>query len=158
VTRTQPCSLAPATTAAVLAPAGTHTRRNVDAEAATSDTARVAQGAHAAPDLAAVAASLASVSDQLASLARQVAELVAAGAGTSGGGLAILAQREAVMDAMPAMKLVLSQAETAELLGVHARTLARMRAAGGGPRAIRVRGAIRYRRADVERWLEGKRS
>jgi len=53
--------------------------------------------------------------------------------------------------------LMLTKRQAASLLGVHVRTLDRMRAAGEGPKAIRVRGAVRYRGRDVDRWLEGKR-
>jgi len=55
------------------------------------------------------------------------------------------------------MKPVLTPAEFAATIGVHVRTVQRMRAAGQGPKPIRVRGAVRYRRRDVEAWLEGKR-
>ena len=111
-----------------------------------------------APDPASVLASLASAAAQLASQAQQAAELLASGTGTSTSSLALLGRPEAVMASMPAHKLLLSQAEAAALLGVHPRTLARMRAGREGPKAIKIRGALRYRRRDVERWLEGKRS
>jgi len=112
-------------------------------------------------------ASLASAAAELASQARRVAELLGSGAGSSPTHLALLAPLKAVMDqtdapttsmTSPHQKLTLTQAETAALLGVHPRTLQRLRAAGAGPKRITIGTAVRYRRQDVERWLEGKRS
>jgi predicted DNA-binding transcriptional regulator AlpA len=53
--------------------------------------------------------------------------------------------------------LTLTTSGLANMLGVHPRTIQRMRTAGEGPKPIGVRGALRYRRKDVERWLEGRR-
>ena len=92
----------------------------------------------------------------LAALIAAVTELAAALAETSRGGLASLDAVEPLQD-QPDMKLVLTPAEFAAMIGVHPRTVQRMRAAGQGPKAICVRGAVRYRCRDVERWLEGKR-
>ena len=86
---------------------------------------------------------------------RQFAESANELARSLEGALAPLAKPEQSQTDMP---LVLTPAEFADLLGVHPRTVQRMRAAGQGPKPIRVRGAVRYRRRDAEAWLEGKRS
>jgi excisionase family DNA binding protein len=53
---------------------------------------------------------------------------------------------------------LLTEKELASLLKVSARTLRAWRDAGEGPPAIKIgRRAIRYRRSDVERWLEQQR-
>lgn len=115
-------------------------------------------------ELVAAIASLASTAATLSAQAQRVAELLAAEFGSSRDDLALLAKREAVMapgkTGVETMekKLTLTRDETANLLGVHPRTLSRMRASNEGPKPIKIRGAVRYRRHDVERWLEGKRS
>lgn len=76
-------------------------------------------------------------------------------AGTLEGGLAHLDQRE---QSQSEMKLTLTPAETAALLGLHVRTLQRLRAAGAGPKPITIGSAVRYKRKAVEAWLEGKRT
>jgi excisionase family DNA binding protein len=106
-------------------------------------------------ELAAAITSLASAAAALSSQAQRLSELLAADTGTSRGALASLDQPE---QSQTEMKLVLTPAEFAALLGVHPRTLQRMRAAGEGPKPITIGKTLRYRRRDVERWLEGKRS
>jgi predicted DNA-binding transcriptional regulator AlpA len=117
---------------------------------------------NAAPGWSTPEPSLASVTIRIALLMKEVSMLADFVAKTSGGGLALLAQPEAVMptgtNPMATTKLTLTQTETAEWLGIDIRTLQRRRAAGEGPRAIKIGRAVRYRRRDVERWLEGKRS
>lgn len=44
--------------------------------------------------------------------------------------------------------------EVAAALGVTTRTIWRMRDSGQMPTPIRVRGSVRWRRADVEQWIE----
>lgn len=117
-----------------------------------------------ATTVATLMASLVSVAEQFSSLTKQLAEHLPVGAGTPGEALALLGQSEAVMDTDKTgmentrTKLTLTAAETGVLLGLHPRTLSRMRAEGEGPKPIKIRGSLRYRRRDVERWLEGKRS
>jgi excisionase family DNA binding protein len=51
-------------------------------------------------------------------------------------------------------ELLMTEAEVAEYLRVTVRTLATWRAEGRGPRPLRVGRGIRYRRSDVDAWLE----
>ena len=95
--------------------------------------------------------SVASLVRNLHDLAARASEL----ARTLESAVAPLAKPEQSQTNMP---LVITPAEFADMLGVHPRTVQRMRAGGQGPKPIRVRGAVRYRRRDVERWLEDKRS
>ena len=44
--------------------------------------------------------------------------------------------------------------DVAQMLGIPVRTLYAWRTTGKGPRGIRVGRWVRYRRADVEAWLE----
>ena len=48
---------------------------------------------------------------------------------------------------------LLSTKEIAELLGVHVRTIRRMRYQGGFPKAIRIGCQWRWRVDDIEKWL-----
>ena len=137
-------------------------------------------GAHAANALAAVSAmamlpgpvggNLAQLPPERALAIAQALEQLAGEyrllAGSSRGDLASLARAEPCHDSMdddaePAgierQSLTLTTNGLANMLGVHPRTIQRMRAGGEGPRPIGVRGALRYRRKDVERGLEGKR-
>jgi hypothetical protein len=50
---------------------------------------------------------------------------------------------------------LLEPAELARLLKRPEGWLAKRRAAGGGPRFLKVGGAVRYRRRDVDAWLAG---
>jgi excisionase family DNA binding protein len=50
-----------------------------------------------------------------------------------------------------------TEQETAAYLNVAVGTLRRWRAEGSGPPALRVGRTIRYRRSDVDRWLERER-
>jgi excisionase family DNA binding protein len=47
--------------------------------------------------------------------------------------------------------------DLAELLGVPVRTIYRWRWTGDGPRGFRIGRHVRYRVADIERWLEEHR-
>ena len=51
---------------------------------------------------------------------------------------------------------LVSAADLSELLGVEAKTLANWRCLGKGPRSIKVGRLVRYRIADVERWLASR--
>ena len=55
---------------------------------------------------------------------------------------------------MAAGERLLSPEEVAAFLGVPVKTLYQWRYKGGGPRGLRVGRHLRYRPADVERWLE----
>ena len=54
----------------------------------------------------------------------------------------------------PEPSLLLNQGELAVLLGVNVRTLQRMRHAGELPPTVPVGKRLRWRRGDVETWLE----
>lgn len=50
---------------------------------------------------------------------------------------------------------LLGTTETARLLGVHPATLATWRVEGRGPRFVKVgERRVRYRREEIERWIE----
>lgn len=51
----------------------------------------------------------------------------------------------------------LSPAQLADLLGVSAATIYRLRYARRGPPAYRIGGQVRFRREDVEAWLAERR-
>lgn len=51
---------------------------------------------------------------------------------------------------------LMTQRQTADYLGKVERTLERWRRDGVGPRYLRVGRTIRYRRADVDAWLNGR--
>jgi excisionase family DNA binding protein len=53
------------------------------------------------------------------------------------------------------MDRLLSMEEVAELLGVPVGTVRSWRDRGRGPRAVRVGLHLRYRRSDIENWLDG---
>ena len=53
---------------------------------------------------------------------------------------------------------VLTTAELADLLGVHWRTLHRVRERGEGPPAYKIGRVYRYRRSDVEAWIREQAS
>ena len=55
---------------------------------------------------------------------------------------------------MPNGSELLTAAQVAGLLGVGVRTLRRMRHAGRAPKPVRGSGPLRWRRADVEQWLQ----
>jgi excisionase family DNA binding protein len=48
----------------------------------------------------------------------------------------------------------LTSDETSRLMKVPTRTLERWRYAGSGPRFLRIGRHVRYRRADIDLWLE----
>ena len=52
------------------------------------------------------------------------------------------------------MSDLMKEREVAELLRVTRQTLSRWRASEQGPPFIQVEGTIRYRRADVQAWLD----
>ncbi len=47
-----------------------------------------------------------------------------------------------------------TEPDTAAMLGIGASTLQQLRFRGEGPPYLKIGRAIRYRRSDVERWLE----
>lgn len=49
---------------------------------------------------------------------------------------------------------LMSIAETAQYLGVATQTLYRLRHEGKGPLGTRVGGAVRYRKSQVDAWLD----
>ena len=52
---------------------------------------------------------------------------------------------------------LLTNDDLADLLGVHRSTTAQWRPiAGQGPRFVKVGASVRYRRSDVEQWLEDR--
>ena len=51
------------------------------------------------------------------------------------------------------MVRLLTQREAALALRLSERTLERLRVAGGGPRFVKAGRAVRYREADIERWI-----
>lgn len=53
---------------------------------------------------------------------------------------------------------LMTAAEVAEALRIHPRTLRRKRHQGKAPKPIRGKGPLRWRRSDVDRWLEEGRS
>jgi len=64
-----------------------------------------------------------------------------------------------VMDSnAPPVAETLTATQLAELLGVNLRTLRRMRHEDRAPKPIRGEGALRWRRADVERWMQAEAS
>ena len=53
--------------------------------------------------------------------------------------------------------LLLTETEAANILGFSIRTLQKWRSQGGGPRFVRVSArAIRYRRTDLDQWIESR--
>ncbi|MCL1598076.1 MAG: helix-turn-helix domain-containing protein [Actinomycetia bacterium] len=51
---------------------------------------------------------------------------------------------------------MLTTSELAVKLGTHERTLANWRVSGSGPRFVKVGTKVRYRRSDVDAWLESR--
>jgi predicted DNA-binding transcriptional regulator AlpA len=51
---------------------------------------------------------------------------------------------------------LLTQLQLCDIAQVTPKTVGRWRAAGRGPRWLRVGGQIRYRRSDVEQWLTSR--
>lgn len=56
------------------------------------------------------------------------------------------------------MEALLTPTQLAEMLVVPAGTLVQWRHKGTGPRSIKVGRHVRYRRSDVEKWLEKQQS
>lgn len=55
-------------------------------------------------------------------------------------------------------QMLLSAKQTAALLGIHPRTVARMAEDGSGPPRIRVsEKRVAYLRSDLEQWLQSRR-
>jgi predicted DNA-binding transcriptional regulator AlpA len=55
----------------------------------------------------------------------------------------------------PEEALLLTETEAAKILGFSVRTLQGWRYRGGGPRFVRIsRTCVRYRRQDLEAWIE----
>lgn len=52
--------------------------------------------------------------------------------------------------------LLLSQQDVAPLLGLSTKTLEAWRVRGGGPKFVRVGRLIRYRRRDIQDWLQAR--
>lgn len=52
----------------------------------------------------------------------------------------------------------LNETELSELIRVHRRTAARLRAEGTGPPFVKFGGSIRYRRAAVDAWIAERES
>jgi excisionase family DNA binding protein len=50
----------------------------------------------------------------------------------------------------------LKDTEAALLLGVSVSTMRRWRLLGTGPRAVKLGGNVRYRRADLEQWINAQ--
>ena len=51
------------------------------------------------------------------------------------------------------MQRLLNTAEAAEICCLSPRTLERLRCTGGGARFIRLRGSVRYRVEELQRWI-----
>lgn len=51
---------------------------------------------------------------------------------------------------------LLTQSKVAKILGTTEKFLEARRCRGGGPNFIRVGRLVRYRRSDVDRWLESR--
>ena len=51
-------------------------------------------------------------------------------------------------------RLALTAREVGQLLGCSERHIRRMRSAGKLPRPVKIGGAVRYKRNDIEKWLE----
>jgi hypothetical protein len=64
------------------------------------------------------------------------------------------AVREAVDRALTTMKEIDDQAGVSRYLDIPERTLSQWRYLGRGPRYIKVGNAVRYRKVDVDLWLE----
>ena len=93
-------------------------------------------------------------------LVQVLADLAAVGrklVETSESALALLGKHEAECPvSMPTPQNeppILTAGEVAEMLRVNERTFRRLRASGQGPQPVKVRGAVRWRREAVERWI-----
>ena len=51
------------------------------------------------------------------------------------------------------MQPLLTQDEAAELLKLSVRTVERLRVTGAGPKFLKIRNSVRYRREDVQSWI-----
>lgn len=60
------------------------------------------------------------------------------------------------MTTIPIHPRLMTTSEVAAYLAVPSATLYRWRSAGKGPRSYRVGRGIRYRRSEVEQWLEAQ--
>lgn len=58
---------------------------------------------------------------------------------------------------IPTAPALMTQDQAAAYLAVAPRTLEHWRLKGGGPKFVRMSGrAIRYRKADIDAWIEGR--
>jgi excisionase family DNA binding protein len=55
-----------------------------------------------------------------------------------------------------AMVRLLTQAEASRLLRLSERTLERLRLQGGGPLYVKCGRSVRYREADIEKWIAAR--
>lgn len=51
---------------------------------------------------------------------------------------------------------ILTTPEAAALVRLSKPTLERLRVQGGGPRYVKMHGAVRYRRSDLDEWLASR--
>ena len=51
---------------------------------------------------------------------------------------------------------ILNTAEAAQYVGLGKPTMERFRVSGGGPQYCKLGGAVRYRQADLDAWLESR--
>ena len=96
-------------------------------------------------DPAAVAAHL----DDLARVAQAVAEDLR-------NGLAYLPNQEPYAGVKPDADGLLTAKALSKLLLANARTVRRWRQEPGFPKPLRMRGPLRWRRADIEKWIAGR--
>ena len=54
------------------------------------------------------------------------------------------------------MTRLLTQAEASRLLRLSERTLERLRLQGGGPLYVKCGRSVRYREADLEKWIDAR--
>ena len=54
------------------------------------------------------------------------------------------------------MQRLINTAEAAEICCLSLRTMERLRCTGGGPRFNRLRGSVRYRVEEIERWIASR--
>jgi predicted DNA-binding transcriptional regulator AlpA len=62
------------------------------------------------------------------------------------------------MSDMVSFEPLLNQKQVAQLSGLSESSLEKFRMSGDGPRFVRIGRAVRYRPADVRKWLDGLRA
>lgn len=67
---------------------------------------------------------------------------------------AILTAAEAAAELRCLKSEILTSKETAKLLGYRVRTLKKWRSTGRGPAYVRIGSRVRYRREEINRWLD----